>query len=366
MKIIINKKTLEKHLENISRALNSTNPFPALTGILITANELDIHMIVSNGNLSIREQIIFTPETKVTDAGKILVPGKLFKEIIKKQGDIVEIIANDKNVKIVSKGFETTINLLNADEYPTISFESFGKDLIIDSEKLVKIIKNVSFAAADNDKRIILNGVNLFAEDGILTAIATNSFRLAQEKIEISSDVSFNITILSKNLRDFFPQNAKGELKLKVDDNKIITIYETSTVVSKLIDGVYPDVSKLIPNQNEITLETNVKDLQDLIDKATVISEEATKIIKLTIYDDELSLESRRSEIGNTLIKTKNFTASTKEFSIIFNAIFLKDAISRFTDKIVIGFNGEFKAFIIYKDENNKNLIQLILPHRSF
>lgn len=366
MKIIIDKKTLERHLENISRALNSTNPFPALTGILIIANELDISMIASNGNLSIKEQIIFTPETKVTDAGKILVPGKLFKDVIKRQSDIVEIIANDKNVKIASKGFETTINLLNVEEYPTISFESYGKDLFIEAEKLAKIIKNVSFAAADNDKRIILNGVNLFAEEGILTAIATNSFRLAQEKIEISSDVNFNITILSKNLKDFFPQNAKGELKLKVDDNKIITVYETSTVVSKLIDGVYPDISKLIPNSNEITLETNVKDLQDLIDKATVISEETTKIVKLTIYEDELSLESRRSEIGNTLIKTKNFNASTQSFSIVFNAIFLKDAISRFNDKIVIGFNGEFKAFTIYKNENDKKLVQLILPHRSF
>ncbi len=365
MKFTISKKLIERHLENVSRALISNNPFPSLTGILILANESSIQMIVSNGNLSIKEIIEFDANTKVEITGKVLVPGKIFKDVIKKQGDVVEISIGENLMSVVSKGSKVQINLLDVTDYPTISFEPEGKELLIDSEALNNLIRNVSFAAAENDKRIILNGVNLVASNGKLKASATNSYRLAQSTVDIDSNVEFNITILSKNLKDFYPTNAKGQLKINVDDSKIITSYENSIIVSKLIDGVYPEVDKLIPTAFEAELIIEAKDLIDLIERATVISEESQKVVKLTIEGNSLILESRRKEIGDSSVVTNDFSFSMPTYSIAFNGQFLKDAVSKFSGKVTIGFTGAYKPFII-KSESNKNVLQMVLPHRSF
>lgn len=365
MKFTISKKTIEKHLDNISRALVSNNPFPALTGIMIHANESNIQFIVSNGNLSIKEIVEFDVNTKVELAGKVLVPGKIFKDVIKKQGDIIEISTDDNLMSVISRGSKVQINLLDVHEYPTISFEAEGKELLIDSESLNNLIKNVSFAAAENDKRIILNGVNLVASEGKLKASATNSYRLAQSVVDTDSNVEFNITILSKNLKDFYPTNAKGQLKINVDDSKIITRYENSIIVSKLIDGVYPEVDKLIPTNFEVELTIDSKEIVDLIERATVISEETQKVVKLTIENNVLTLESRRKEIGDSSVTTNDFTFTGETYSIAFNGQFLKEAVSKFSGKVVIGFTGVYKPFIV-KGESNKNVVQMVLPHRSF
>lgn len=365
MKFTITKKLIEKHLENVLRALISNNPFPALTGILITANESNIQMVVSNGNLSIKELIEFDANTKVENVGKILVSGKILKDVIKKQGEVIEFQVEGNSLSITSKGSKVQINLLDITEYPTISFDGEGKELLIDSNSLNEIIKNVSFAAAENDKRIILNGVNLIAKDGKLKASATNSYRLAQSLVDIDSNVEFNITILSKNLKDFYPTNAKGLLKVNVDDNKIITRYESSIIVSKLIDGVYPEVEKLIPTSFEAEMKVDSKHIIDLIERATVISDEMQKVVKLTIDNSTLILEARRKEIGDSSVSSSDFKFTRDNYSIAFNGQFLKEAISKFSGEVTIGFTGAYKPFII-KGESNKNTVQMVLPHRSF
>lgn len=365
MKFTITKKLLEKSLENVSRALVANNPFPALTGVLITANDSNIQMVVSSGNLSIKEYIQFDTNTKVENVGKILVSGKILKDVIKKQGDVIEFVVENNSLAIISKGSKVQINLLDITEYPTISFDGEGKDLLIEASALNDIIKNVSFAAAENDKRIILNGVNLIASEGKLKASATNSYRLAQSVVGIDSNIDFNITILSKNLKDFYPVNAKGLLKVNVDDNKIVTKYENSTIVSKLIDGVYPEVEKLIPTIFECELIIDSKHIIDLIERSTVISDEMQKVVKLTIDNGTLILESRRKEIGNSMVSSSDFTFNRSNYSITFNGQFLKEAISKFSGQVTIGFTGPYKPFII-KGDSNKNTVQMVLPHRSF
>ena len=100
MRLELDKKIFNQHLEKISRAITSVSHLPSLQGILITATESNIELIASNGTLSIREIIENTDDTKVRETGKILVPGKLFKEIINKQGDLIDIESSDSHIVI--------------------------------------------------------------------------------------------------------------------------------------------------------------------------------------------------------------------------------------------------------------------------
>lgn len=303
MKITFKKKAFEQHLDNVSKAIQSNSPFPSLKGILITATESNVQLIASNGNLSIKEVVEQSGSISIKEAGRVLVPGSLFVNIIKKQDEDITVVYQDNTVLIESNGAQTSLQPLNANDYPTLSFDTIGKDLVIDAEALESVIKNVSSASGENDRRIILNGVNLSSKEGKLTATATNSFRLAKEVVEIDSNSEFNITILTKNLRDFMPNNVKGPLTIAVNDSKIITKHQSTTIMSKLIDGVYPDTSALIPTQFSRVLKADSRELQNLIDKATVVADDANKVIKLTISSDLLKVESKRREVGDSVVQ---------------------------------------------------------------
>ena len=364
MKIEIKKKGFEIAIGNVSKALNANSPLHSLQGVYLKVTGNSLILIASNGNLSIKEEVSEVSWLNIIQPGEVLLPGKLFTEVIKKHSDEITISETKDFVEVTSNDMSTKINILNPTDYPTISFEATGKDVIIDSSKLRSIIKNVSFAASDQDKRIILNGVNLSAKGGKLTAAATNSYRLAREESEINNEAEFEVTILSKNLRDFIPASAKGEIKISVNDSKIITKYETTTVVSNLIDGVYPQIERLIPTEAKATLKIDAKEIAKLIDKATVVSNEANKVVKMTI-DTNLIVESKRDEVGNTKVESHNFKWEGGQFSIAFNAQFFKEAVSKFSGEIEIKFLGPLKPFVIVGD-SNKNLLQLVLPHRSY
>ncbi|NQZ65607.1 MAG: DNA polymerase III subunit beta [Mycoplasmatales bacterium] len=365
MKIKIRKRLFEKHLESIGKAIQSNSPLPALQGIVITATESNTQILASNGNLSIKEVIGHDGSLEVIEPGKILVPGSLFKNVIKKQGQEITLNTTKNSINIESEGAKTTLQLMNVEDYPSINFDTMGKDLIVDGSAIEHLIKNVSFAAAENDKRIILNGVNLKSLNGSLTATATNSFRLAQEKVEVDSNVNFDVTILSKNLKDFIPKGIKGPLTINVNESKVITKYNSTTILSKLIDGFYPKVDGLIPKKFQSVLSIDSKTLSSLIEKATVVSDDGNKVIKLSLNDGELTIESKKREMGDSIVRTRECKWNSGDFSIALNSLFLKDAINKFHGRVAIAFNGPHDPIVI-KGESNVKLTQLVLPHRTY
>ena len=366
MKINIKKKEFENSLNNISKALNSNSPLQSLQGVLIKASGNTITMIASNGNLSIKEETEGN-WFEIIKSGTILVSGRLFREIIKKHSTDITITETEDSILVSSDGLKTKLNTLNNDDYPIISFESIGKDLIVGVGKLNSIIKNVSFAAADQDKRLILNGVNLSSSNGKLTAAATNSFRLSKEVVETSNEVDFDITILSKNLKDFVPAGAKGDIKISVNDSKIITQHETTTVVSSLIDGVYPEVARLIPETFAHTLKMDVKTILNMLDKVSVVNNDNNKVSRLSVNGSELKLESKRDEVGDSVTQTTDFEweSSDERFDIVFNSEYFKQAVTKFTGGVEIKFNSPLQPIMIV-GASNKNMTQLVLPHRTY
>ncbi len=365
MKIKISKKILVSKLETIMKAYDSVSHLSSLQGILITSLENQITIIASNGNLSIKEVLNAGPDVTIEEPGRILINGKLFSDVIKKQEEEITITKERESAIIKSRDSRVVINLLDANEYPTISFDNFGDEFSIDAKVLQNMISDVSFAAADKDKRIILNGVNLVVENNKLTASATNSFRLAQKYIETPSNITFNLSILSKNIKQFIPAGVSGEMKIWVTDSKIVTQSGDTTVVSKLIDGTYPNVGGLIPSEFEHKLIIEAKELTSLIDKVMVMSSETNPVVKMSLSEGSLMFESKKDEIGTTEATSNSFKLEGSGLEIVFNAYFLKEAISKFKGEVVLSFNNPQKAFII-TSESNEKLTQLILPHRSF
>ncbi|MCP4336909.1 MAG: DNA polymerase III subunit beta [Mycoplasma sp.] len=366
MNIKIKKKVLENTLSKISRAISSNPILTSLKGIKIFIENEKIIFLASNGLLSIKEFLkIDNENVKVNSPETILVPGKTFIEIIKKQSNEINIETFEKTMEIFSENSSVKINLLQTEDFPKIDFDILGEELIINIDDFRKKIKDVSFAASENDKRILLNGINLIAKNNKLRISATDSFRLATTKMNIISNNNFNITIISKNLKDFIPSSIEGEVKIKVDENKINLKHETTLLQSRLVDGIYPDLVNLIPKEYNFNLKIKTKILLDLIDKAIVIYSSDLKTVKLSIENKKLFIESKSKEIGNTKISTEEFEWNGDDFEISFDSKFLKDALRQFKDEIEIRFINNLKPFIIIS-KSKENLVQLILPYRGY
>ena len=152
---------------------------------------------------------------------------------------------------------------------------------------------------------------------------------------------------------------------ISIQDTKIITKNENVTIVSGLIDGIYPNVEKLIPQNTSFELNIDSTKMINLIDRVTVISNEGVKIVKLSFSGSKVILESKKDEIGDAKIEETNIDWKGDDFSIVFNATFFKEAVKRFKKNVKIQFSGELKPFIIRGEENPK-LIHIVLPHRNY
>ena len=365
MKIKILKRTLQRNLEDISKVVSSSLHLPVLTGIVIEATESNIKFLASNGTLSTKVIVPLGEDAQVLEPGKILVPGKLFIELIKRQSSDITLISNDSETTIISEDKKASFNLLNINDYPTIVFENFGSNLTVNAKELKNAISKVAFAASDNDRRVILCGVNLVAKNGKLKLSATNSYRLAQTTINIDEELDFNVTALAKSIKNFVPTKHEDEVVLNITDSKIITKINNTQQVLSLIDGVYPDVDRLIPQPSEKVLTINSKDFIKFLDDAAVMSTDTSKVVQLSLSNEKSIIRSKRQEVGSSVITLSNHEWTSGDFEISFNLQFMKEAISKYSGLIGIHLYGPTKPIVI-RPQNEKNSIQLVLPHKNY
>ena len=366
MKIKIKKNILEKNIQILSKAIVQHPALYCLSGIMIEAKESFIELISSNGNFSIKIIIEINDDVQILEPGKILVNGYLIRNIIKKQEKDVEIYDENNLIYFKSEKSEVKINSLNIDDYPKISFDNIGTGIKFNLNDFQKAIKNISFAAAENDKRIILNGVNLKTIGNKLFFSATNSYRFAIDSIPIESEKEINLTIFSKDIKEFLPtQISNNNIEIKVDESKINFINSNVNIQSKVIDAEYPDLFKLIPSEYESVLKIDPKILIDMIEKITVIHTSYAPI-KMSIINNLLTLETKKEEIGNSKTETIDFNFSGEDLEITFDSNFMKDALKSFEDNEVnINFNGKLKP-IVFKRRIKRRFSSFNLTSQSF
>lgn len=368
MKIQVNAKEFIKNLDEVSKCVNNNNIFLPLRGILLDILEDRITIIGSDGNLSIIKTIIKDEKfLKIEETGKLLIPSLLFTNVVRKCEDNIEIF-NKGNILFISNGTDKyELNLFDASEFPLIDFTLQGVKLTINSKELRDAAKNVLFAASSSDVDIIFNGVNIDYSNNKMKLIATDSYRVAYEEMEIkdSRNINFNVSIFAKNLKEFIPESINDNVDMFVNDYKINLIYQDTIIQSKLIDAPYKDVSKIFPESFSRTLTIEKKELIDAINKAIVISSDSFHRLRFEIDQKEIKIISIKEEIGNSsvVIKTKNFVGDDLIFTV--NYKFLKEALSVFEGEIQLKFNNGIERFIIIGKSNPKNK-QLIAPQRSY
>ena len=367
MNFKIKRTELLNALVKVSRAVSLKSPLPVLTGIKFDLKEDCLVLTGSDSDITIQTSI--NENIEIIEKGSVILSSKFILEIIRKiDGDIVHIFIVDGNLtRIESSSSKFDLNGTPAIEYPRIDLSQTGSHFQLKSMQLKETIEQTSFATREKETRPIFTGVNFKAKDNVLECVATDSYRIAKKTLYIDSDISFDIIIPKKSLIEISRIIEKDELiDLYVSDRKVLFVINNVYIQTRLIDGTFPNIKAIIPDTFNYSLNVKTIDVLSALDRASLLSTEQNHIVKLTMDPDNVVMSSFSQEIGSVEVNLSSAFYKGDPLHISFSSKYMNEAVRSInTEKIVILFTGEMKAFVI-KDMEKDDIIHLVLPVRTY
>ena len=256
---------------------------------------------------------------------------------------------------------QPTIFLLFEDQFD-------GEEVELDKKRFLKLLNKTKISISNDDTRHYLNGIYLHLSEAhgrnFLTGVATDSHRLSSSSLEVKNIENFNSLILPRKtvfqLCTLLAETS-GSLKMQTSENKIKFLLGNIKLISKVIDGKFPDYKKVVPTNNEKSLTVPSKDFINSIERVTSVSLDRKEGVKLKINKDniQLSVNSANSGDGNETISAK---FNSESLNISFNSKYLIDIASEVEDKnLKMNFRDSTSPVLI-EDESDKNSYYVIMP----
>lgn len=367
MKLKIKRSLLLNALTNVSRAVSLKSPIPALTGIKFDLSEDSLTLTGSDSDITIQTKL--TDDLEIEEPGAVVLSSRYILEIVKKlDNDIVSISTEDETqTKIEGVNSVFDLNGTQADDYPKVDLRKTGVHFTVEAFLLKDIIDKTFYATSEKETRPILTGVNFKAKEGTLLAVATDSYRLAQMTSTVDDNVSFNIIIPKKSLQEISRIIDKDELiDVYVSDRSVLFVIDDFIILSRLIEGTYPDTSKLFSDHYDYMLLINSDMLLKAVDRASLFSDATTNIITLSMAESQIIMKSYSQEIGSGEEDLSEAIYQGEPLQIAFSARYLSDAIRSIgTETVKIRFTGKMRPFVLTDQEKEDN-IQVVLPVRTY
>ncbi len=367
----ISKKTFYQALDKVARAISASSPIPALSGIKIVILNNQIQLTASDSDMSIYDVLETNEDNNLViyEDGSIVIEARYILDIVRKiDSTTIEVETVDGSLTKISGGnTEFKINGVNASDYPLIDFSKPQHSFTITSSDLQKMILQTSFATTDRENRPILTGVNITCENNDLTFAATDSNRLARKTINIDCEDKINFIIPASSLVKIARIIDKNtDVEIAVSDKKVQFYFEDMIIQNRLIDGIFPDTNRFIPETYQTIITLDSRDLLNAIDRASFIkSIDGVSIVNFDISKDNFIVSSRSQEVGSSVEEIAKYTFEGDPIRISFSGKFLSEAIRAIEgSNIKISFEGDMKPFVV-REITDLTTTHLILPVRT-
>ncbi|NGM81930.1 DNA polymerase III subunit beta [Paenibacillus sp. 7124] len=378
MKISILKNELNDSIQHVSKAISSRTTIPILTGIKLEVSYQGVTLTASDTDISIQsfipaendsEQIV-----KVEQPGSVVLPAKFFVEIIKKlpSKEIHMEVKDGFQTYISSGATEIQMVGLDPEEFPVLPNIEGNETISIPGDLLKNMIKQTAFSISTQETTPILTGILWNLSDGEFKFTATDRHRLATRaaRLEGTEEVRFaNVVIAGKTLNELSKiiPDQNMLVDIVVADNQVLFKLDRVLFYTRILDGVYPDTSRIIPNvyKTELTLET--KKLSESIDRAYLLSrEEKTNIVRLQTLDNGgIEISSSSSELGKVREELDVLDFKGEPLKISFNSKYMLDVLKIVdSEQLTIAFTGMMSP-IILKPLDESKALYVILPYRT-
>lgn len=377
MKLTILRGELNEAIQHVSKAVASRTTIPILSGIKVDAGYNGVTLTASDTDISIQSFIPLETQNKtivtVDKTGSVVLPAKFFVEIVKKlPHEEVHIEVGERFQTMIRSG-ATEIQLVGLDpeEFPILPSIQEDQVVTIPGDLLRDMIRQTVFAVTTNESTPILTGVLWNLQDGNYKFVATDRHRLASRTAHVNAgDVRFsNIVISGKTLNELakIVPDQNVNVDIVVADNQVLFKLGNVLFYSRMLDGTYPDTSKIIPQSFKTELILNTKQLSEAIDRAYLLSrEEKTNIVRLTTTENGgIEISSSSSELGKVTEQLDVTELRGEPLKIAFNSKYMIDVLKVLdSEELFIGFTGAMSPIII-KPRDHENSLFLILPYRT-
>ncbi len=373
MKLTISKPDFIKSLAFVQNIVENKTTIQILSNVLLEAKQGRLHLSATDMDITISDKV---KVKNIESDGGTSVPAHILYNVIKELSDDKDIeLSYDKNTKqLFLNSFKSkfTFKCLPKEDFPILTTENFSNSFSLNSDVLKEMIDKTYFAISTEETRYYLNGIFFHIvkvnNKSYLRTIATDGHRLAQFQINspAQNNAMFGVIIPRKlifELRKLLDE-VKGDVKVDLSERKIRFSFNETVLVSKLIDGKFPDYDKVIPKNTKNSFSVNRKDFLEIINRISTISSEKSKAIKLNLNKDKITISASNLEEGGSGVEEINIKYNGPSLDIGFNSSYLKEIMNQFTlEEITILFSDSTAPTII-KDTSKSESLYVLMPMR--
>ena len=368
MQFEINREPLLKSLNFVQGVVEKKNTLPILSNVLIIAEKNTLTITATDLDIIFFDSI---DKLKIMNEGKITTSATVLYDILRKipAGSEIkfELVENNK-LSLKSDNSNFNLLCLPADNFPLVT-DDFGKEKFnISSKNLLRILNKTKISVSNDDTRHYLNGIffhpTSIGQKKFLTAVATDSHRLSSSSTEFENDYNFSPLILPKKtaymICTLIEEN-ENKILIQTTESKIKFTIGKTILISKVIDGKFPDYKKVIPQDNKNKLVVSSKDLTEALERVTSVSIDKREGVKLSITSNnvELSVNSANSGDGKESLKA-NYDGT--ESLLSFNSKYLIDIARQISGANIKFMLSDKLSPTLMLDEEDSLALYLLMP----
>jgi DNA polymerase III subunit beta len=368
MQFVVKRDILLKSLNFVQGIVEKKNTLPILSNVLLQLKDKKLSIVATDLDIIFYDEIT---DVQIINEGSTTTSAAILYDILRKISSNAELkfdLKSENKLSLKSDNSDFNLLCLPTDNFPTFADEFEGEEITLDNNRFLKLLNKTKISISSDDTRHYLNGIFLHLTEAhgrtFLTGVATDSHRLSSSSLEIDKVNDFSPLILPR--KTVFQlcsllSETKNQLVLQTSDNKIKFKLGNMKLISKVIDGKFPDYKKVVPTDNEKTLIVASRDFIDSIERVASVSLDRKEGVKLVVNNDnvQLSVNSANSGEGNEKIKA-DFNSET--INISFNSKYLIDISSEVEDKNLKMNLKDSVSPVLIEDSSDKNSYYVIMP----
>ena len=368
MQFVVKRDILLKSLNFVQGVVEKKNTLPILSNVLLQLKDNKMSIVATDLDIIFYDEI---SEVKILKEGSTTTSAAILYDILRKISSNSELnfeLKSENKLSLKSENADFNLLCLPTDNFPSFADEFEGQEISLNNNRFLKLLNKTRISISNDDTRHYLNGIFLHLTEAhgrnFLTGVATDSHRLSSSSLEIGKTDDFSSLILPRKtvfqLSSLLAETS-DQLTMQASENKIKFTIGNIKLISKVIDGKFPDYKKVVPTSNDKTLIVSSKDFINSIERVASVSLDRKEGVKLIVNKDhvQLSVNSANSGEGNEKIKAE-FTS--ENLNISFNSKYLIDIVSEVEDKNLRMNLKDSVSPVLIEDVSDKNSYYVIMP----
>jgi len=366
MNFIVSSTALLKELQSVSGVLNSSNTLPILDNFLF--NIENKRLTISASDLESTMTTFLEVESKTN--GNVAVPAKLLLDIIKALPEHPLTFSVDDNlsVEISSDYGKYKLSGFSADEFPKIPVIENTSSFIMSAEVLKRAIDKTIFACSTDEIRPVMCGIYFQLDSKRLNVVTTDAHKLVRySRTDIDNKDVADFVLPKKPmhlLKGILPTNV-NDVNIEYNNSNVVFKFDNITLVSRLVDGTYPNYEAIIPDENPNRLTVDRMLFSNAIRRVSIFANRSTYKIKLSINGSELLISAEDLDFSNNADERLTCSYDGDDMDICFNSKFLLEMINNMdTENVVLTLSSPNRAGILLPETNEagEDLLMLVMP----